>query len=325
MTGEGDASTGTEEQELSGLELAEFRNKLYFSEKSTAYGCSFKPRKSDVFVVTYPKCGTTWVTQICHQLRKPGHMDFGEITEVIPWDIQALTCGQDLDANQVADPRVFKSHECAGDIAKGGKYIHVCRDPRDVLVSFWRFLPAAVAVPPGDISIEEFADKVFGGISLDGGVWDFFTDWWQWKDEPNVLWVCFEDLKSDLKAQIRRIAKFMEIPLTEDLLSAVEEKSSFAFMEAHSQKFDDNFVFSKVRDQMGVPKEYVFGEVPVSKVRAGGGTVGEGKMIPEAVLEKLTNRWEISVQKKLGFESYADMRAAVLGHNFRAQSKVADS
>lgn len=298
------------EEELSGMELVGVRNKRMHTEESIARGRSFTPRKSDVFVVTYPKCGTTWVTQICHQLRKPGHMDFGEITEVVPWDVVALDCGQDLDADQVADPRVFKSHERTGTIAKGGKYIHVCRDPRDALVSFWRFLPAYMAVPPGDISIEEFTDAIFGGVSLSGGVWDFFTDWWQWKDEPNVLWVCFEDLKSNLKAQIRRIAKFMEIPLTEDLLSTVEEKSSFAFMEAHSEKFNDNFVFSKTRDRMGFPKEYVFGEVPVSKVRAGGGSVGEGKVIPEAVLEKLKKRWEVSVQEKIGFKSYADMRAA---------------
>lgn len=27
-----------------------------------------QPRKGDVFVCTYPKCGTTWIQHICSQL-----------------------------------------------------------------------------------------------------------------------------------------------------------------------------------------------------------------------------------------------------------------
>ena len=65
---------------------------------------SFAPRASDVFVVTYPKCGTTWMTQICHQLRTGGDEAFGEITEVVPWDVLALDCGQDLDADVARVP-----------------------------------------------------------------------------------------------------------------------------------------------------------------------------------------------------------------------------
>ena len=78
-------------------------------EASSEYGRNFKPRPSDVFIVTYPKCGTTWMSQICHMLRGGG-MDFGEITEVCPWDEKAKMCGQDLDADQEKSPRIFKSH-----------------------------------------------------------------------------------------------------------------------------------------------------------------------------------------------------------------------
>mgnify|MGYP002841970148 CR=1 FL=1 len=31
--------------------------------------------RSDVFVVTYPKCGTTWMTQIVHALRTRADID----------------------------------------------------------------------------------------------------------------------------------------------------------------------------------------------------------------------------------------------------------
>ena len=70
-------------------ELMAMRNSAMHSDESVRVGRSFKPQPSDVFVVTYPKCGTTWVTQILHALRTAGSMDFGEITEVVPWVILA--------------------------------------------------------------------------------------------------------------------------------------------------------------------------------------------------------------------------------------------
>jgi multisubunit Na+/H+ antiporter MnhC subunit len=92
------------------LDLMGLRNKNMHSAESVRYGQAMVPRKSDVFVVTYPKCGTTWMTQLVHMLRTNGDMDFGEITEVVPWDILAYDCGQDLSVSQVAEPRAFKSH-----------------------------------------------------------------------------------------------------------------------------------------------------------------------------------------------------------------------
>jgi aryl sulfotransferase len=303
--------TQKDKEVCSPLELMAKRNKGMHSDASTAHGRSFQPRATDVFICTYPKCGTTWVTQICHQIRSNGHMDFEEIFNVCPWDVMALDCGVDLNAEQVANPRVFKSHESFSLVAKGGKYIHVCRDPFDAFVSFYRFLPAWAAIPPGEITVEEFAAAVFGGVSHSGGIWDFYVDWWEQRLNPNVLWVCYEDLRSGLEEQVRRIAAFMEVPLDDALLQVTLEHSSFGFMQQRSTQFDEHVVFEKVRGNMGIPKDYIFGDVEVSKVRKEGGTTGEGKNLPDAVVEMLRKRWEITIEAKTGLKSYADLRSAV--------------
>merc|ERR1712032_1389832 len=112
--------------------------------------------------------------------------------------------------------------------------------------------------------------------------------------------------------QIRRIAHFMDVTLNDALLAVVLENSSFAYMQAHSTKFDEHIVFGKVREQMGIPKDYVFGDVEVSKVRVGGGKIGEGKTgLPDEVVKMLRNRWELTVKSKTGFDSYAAMREAI--------------
>ena len=50
-------------------------------------------------------------TQIAHQLRclrkEIDPMQFGEITEAVPWDILAKDCEQNLDADQVGLPVYF--------------------------------------------------------------------------------------------------------------------------------------------------------------------------------------------------------------------------
>jgi hypothetical protein len=132
--------------------------------ESLANGLQFKPRPSDVFIVTYPKCGTTWVQQIAHGLRSGGDMNFDEIDVATPWTICALDCKLDLNAEQAFHPRLYKSHESETKIAKGGKYIYVARNPESVLFSFHQFVVDYCGLSPEtDIGIDEFADKVFFG------------------------------------------------------------------------------------------------------------------------------------------------------------------
>jgi len=116
------------------------------------------------------------VTQICHMLRG-GDMSFGEITEVVPWDVMAFQCGQDLNSSQVREPRLFKSHEGAAQIAKGGKYIYVARDPLDAFVSFFNFLPGYMGLTTDDITMKQFADAIFAGVSHSGNIWNHFLGW----------------------------------------------------------------------------------------------------------------------------------------------------
>ena len=285
------------------------RNGRMHSPESVAAGRSFATRPSDVFIVTYPKCGTTWVSAICHFLRVAGDRetlaaDFGEITEVVPWDIVARDCGQDLDADQVASPRLFKSHESYETVAKGGRYIYVARDPKDAFWSFYKFLPAYMQCGP--LSVECFARGIFGGLSHSGGIWTHFAGWWPRRRDADVLWVCYENIKADPAREIRRVAAFMGVDADDATVERVRAATTLQAMSADGAKYDDHFVFGKLRAQMGFPADAVH---MATKVRSG--QVGGSKALPPKVARMLEDRWRGTMQRRTGLGTYAELRASV--------------
>src|SRR5258708_2047810 len=78
--------------------------------------------------------------QTFHTLRTRGDRDFDDISRVVPWIETAGACGIDLNAPQRAEPRGFKSHLDYDRTPKGARYVVSLRDPKDAMVSMYRFM-----------------------------------------------------------------------------------------------------------------------------------------------------------------------------------------
>jgi len=213
-------------------------------------------------------------------------MAFGEITQVVPWDILALDCGQRLDDEQVCDPRLFKSHERWENVAKGARYVCVVRDPLDVFFSFYNFLPAYMGIAPGKITHEEFADAIFAGASHSGHVWAHFLGYWEQRAREDVLLVCFEDMKENLARVVERVARFIlgdgngngdgnaasasAFEWTSAMTDEVCEKSEFEYMRSRAAQFDDHFVREEMWRRVRIDENEWGGDKLGGKVREGG-------------------------------------------------------
>lgn len=286
------------------------RWKYFMTEKSLRQGLSFQPRMTDIFISPYPKCGTTWVQQIIHGLRTRGSMNFDDITEAVPWLEMAFDLGIDLHVSQAAQPRAFKSHLNWYDIPKGGRYIYVVRDPKDVLVSYFRFLEGW-HFETGSISISDFARQFFMANREFDGYWHHLASWWQHRSDPNILLLAYEDLQGNLNQLIRIIADFIDCQLDEDLLDLVTRQSSIEFMRLHQQKFDMHLVRETRDEACGIPPHG-----NSSGVRKG--RVGEHLYeLPPLLSKELDAIWHEDIESRFGLASYQALREEV------AQSQVA--
>lgn len=265
---------------------------------------AFQARPDDVFVATYPKCGTTWLQQIVHGLRTRGDMDFDEITAVVPWLEPAHDMGIDLDAPQRATPRAFKTHLTWELVPKGGRYIVAVRDPKDVLVSqfhFWEgwFFEA------GSVSMDDLAEHFFLEPTMPMRYWNHLVSWWPQRANPNVLMLCYEDMRQDLPGTVRRVAQFMGVPLDDALLDIVVRQSSFEFMRTHARQFDDHLLRQARDGACGIPPGGGAG-----KVRAG--QVGDHRReLSAAICARLDAAWTAEVAPVLGLANYAALRESL--------------
>lgn len=287
-------------------ELFEKRGKLKTAE-GVAHGLAYKPDPTDIFIATPPKCGTTWMQQIVHGLRTRGSMDFDEITRVVPWIELAKDMGIDIYAPQVAKPRAFKTHLNLDIVPKGGKYITVIRDPKDALLSCYRFFEG-LYFEKGAIPIQDFA-REFYIKELGREYWKHVLAIWYHRNDKNVLPLCYENLKQDLPGTVKRVADFIGIELDDELREIVVRQADFKFMDEHSHKFNDHILRQARNAACGIPA----GSLAL-KVRSG--NVGESKIhVPKEIVDEFDVIWQEEITAKTGLKSYDDLREEIDQYN----------
>jgi hypothetical protein len=196
--------------------------------------CEFVPRPDDIFIVTYPRSGTTWMQMILYQLTTDGSMDFPHIYEYCPWFEESSRSADGFEGRP--SPRLFKSHLSYGRIPKGpGKYIYIARNGKDVAVSFFHFSRSHGGFRG---TFDEFFERFMRG-RVEGGSWfKHVKGWWRHRNDANVLFLYYEELLHDLEGCLRRIIAFCNLDVDPARLPTILERSSFAFMKAHESQFD---------------------------------------------------------------------------------------
>jgi len=197
---------------------------------------NFEVRSDDIWIVTYPKCGTTMTQEMVWQIvnkvdtekakimlfeRTPFIEMEGLLSEEISkgqtfpdWMVKSVEYTANLPS-----PRVIKTHLpfefLPPKLLDTCKVIFVCRNPKDTCVSFYHHhgLFPDYKMKPGKFS--EFANLFLKGTLEYGSYWTMLKSAWKYKDHPNMKIVWFEEIKEDMMKVIREISKFIGYHMTE--------------------------------------------------------------------------------------------------------------
>ncbi|KAK9155603.1 hypothetical protein Sjap_003083 [Stephania japonica] len=198
----------------------------------------FQARHTDVLLATQPKSGTTWLKAlafaIAHRKRYalPTHaLLTNNPQKLVPFiEVNQETHQQDL-ADRLSSlppfsPRVLSTHlpyaslpESVTSITNDCRIVYLCRNPKDTLVSTWHFMSkikSSEAAYEEPLSLEEAHELFCRGASPYGPFWEHMLGYWKASLErpEKVLFLRYEEMKKDIKSQVKRLAEHIGCPFT---------------------------------------------------------------------------------------------------------------
>ncbi|XP_026687027.1 sulfotransferase 4A1 isoform X2 [Diaphorina citri] len=220
----------------------------YESDAEKIY--NFPVRPDDVWVVTFPRSGTTWTQELVWLIANGLNYEEARttpLTERFPFlefnvfvdnvrltEFRAENSGN-LEHQEIIDfiatpqyeklrgrtgRRFIKTHIPLSLLppdlmTSGAKVIYVARNPKDVAVSYFNLYKLFRTLDfTGDFDTfwNYFQNDLVGWAPY----WNHVKEGWSHRDNPNVLFLFYEDMNKDLPSCIHRVSEFLSTPLTQD-------------------------------------------------------------------------------------------------------------
>ncbi|KAM4703077.1 3-beta-hydroxysteroid sulfotransferase-like [Rhinophrynus dorsalis] len=197
----------------------------------------FVTRDDDVFNVTFPKSGTTWLQEILTLVYSNGDPTPAKTTyswDRVPWLEQHTGRGQ---IENRPSPRLITTHLPLRFFPQSffkskAKVIYTVRNPKDVCVSLYFFSLIAKFMEYKE-DFQEFVALFLSGNMLFDGWFEHVKDWLKLKDNPNFLLLSYDDMIKDPRSNVVKICKFLGKDLDDAAIDSVVEHSSFKAMKAN--------------------------------------------------------------------------------------------
>ncbi|XP_013772565.1 amine sulfotransferase-like [Limulus polyphemus] len=179
------------------------------SSKCLRGAIQYKPRDDDIFIVTFPKCGTTWAQHIVHNILNKGETfrSYEEIKVRSPF----LEMSGPKIAEVMPRPGSIKTHLPFNlcPYSPSAKYIYIARNPRDCCVSYYHHTKMLPEYHFENGNFDDFFEIFIDGETDWGDYFDHLISWYEHRNDPNVCLLTYEEMKNDTRAAILKIARFL--------------------------------------------------------------------------------------------------------------------
>ncbi|GLJ37181.1 hypothetical protein SUGI_0754300 [Cryptomeria japonica] len=240
------AKSGRIRESPYGIELVEhdgFFYTPYVLEGMMKMYSQFKAREDDVFVCSGLKTGTTWLKSIVASImsQSKGNDLRAKNAHDLIRNVEGIYDPRSMGNAEIPSPRLRGSHLPYSALqpqigSLGCRIIYIARNPKDTFVSHWMFLPTLQGVHNGEttapVSKEVFFDCFCNGVSVFGPFVDHVLGFWNAsRNQNNILFLTYEDMKVDSLSHIKKIADFLgQSSLTEEDIRYIDSQCSFQFL-----------------------------------------------------------------------------------------------
>lgn len=209
-------------------------------------------RSNDLLISSYPKCGHHFTQKICLEIINANHNgkycpelyqtgDMGSNTTPLIEFYVSQSDRKDIQLRlKLTDnmyPRIFWTHSSFdhipinqamiyGDNNKQNKIIVMIRNPKDCIISTWKFLNYIYKTMPDhihrsraqgaresvvDVKLEDMISYFVRGIIHPQCYFEWYESYWNAmvNDKYNILWLYYEDIVDNPLPNIRKIAQYI--------------------------------------------------------------------------------------------------------------------
>ena len=221
---------------------------------------AFRPRPGDIVVSTPNKCGTTWTQMLCALLVHQTPELPLPLTRLSRWLDRHTDPIESLIVEFEAQPwrRIVKTHTPLDGLPYFAQcsYVVCGRDPRDAFLSMLDHVANVSEESVADVMrrIGNAANFDVQGLLADpdatfaiwmtvgeqpwmrdgaiiGSVLDMVHSYWQFRQLPNLHFLHYADLVSDLDGEMRRLSAFLGIAVDEGRWPALVRAARFDAMK----------------------------------------------------------------------------------------------
>ncbi|XP_022125266.2 sulfotransferase 1C4 [Pieris rapae] len=235
-----------------------FLPQKYKAQASDIYNIPIRP--DDIFVVTYPRSGTTWTQELVWLVKNDFDFETAKTTPIAarfpylefsilvhpvyeqimrdenkidPQRLRIVDTAVLPSAEKVAkipSPRFIKSHLPLSllppTLLDTAKVVYVARDPRDAAVSHYH-LSRLYRIQGAPKDFKTYWNYLIRGLHHFSPILEHVKEAWRLRNHPNLLFVFYEELSKDLPSVVRRISKFLGKSPTAEQVGNLCEHLSF--------------------------------------------------------------------------------------------------
>ncbi|XP_078000252.1 sulfotransferase 1E1-like isoform X2 [Glandiceps talaboti] len=210
---------------------------------------TFEVRPDDIWIVSFPKSGTTWISDVVNKvLLKSGLGGVADPTvdNAVYVEFHILERPNYELLAEAPSPRVITCHVPPSMLPpqlfeKKPRILHVARNPKDACISYFYHMNV-VPVLESCESFDDFLEQFLTG-KVQFGYWpthEIF--WWKKRHEENVLFLKYEDMKKDLKASISKVNDLFDAKLSDEELETIAQETSIGATRQRKQRPKDFFL-----------------------------------------------------------------------------------